>query len=230
MTDLVALIIVRQCIQRFSSAECLPLEICLYDRLPVQSVAIGVIGVRNVHVQKSGLPTVNRRTEKIDSSSAKGRGCIVNFTMISDSEGTSRERARCFPHRPSGSDRKVIEPGTDPADTPDSFLLRSLTTARSSDQDFRGTVLSGTACSPVDSLVASIVSIRSFAVPPRSYSSLGEHLRGRLDAVMSTRTRPQSRRTTTERPRDGVMAGRTRRSTNDTHDCARDHARCGPNE
>lgn len=54
-----------------------------------------------------------------------------------------------------------MELGTDPADTPDSFLLRSPTTERSSDQDFRGTVLSGTACSPTDSLpVVSIFSIR----------------------------------------------------------------------
>jgi len=56
------------------------------------------------------------------------------------------------PHRPSGRDRKVIDPGTDPADTPNNFLLRSLTTARSSDHDFRGTVLSGIACSPPVSL------------------------------------------------------------------------------
>lgn len=46
-----------------------------------------------------------------------------------------------------------MEPGTDPADTPDSFLRRSLTTALSSDQDFRGTVLSGAACSPAASLL-----------------------------------------------------------------------------
>lgn len=61
---------------------------------------------------------------------------------------TARTRARHFlSHRPSGRDRKVMDPGTDPADTPDSFLLRSLTTARNSYQDFRGTVLSGAVCS-----------------------------------------------------------------------------------
>lgn len=67
-----------------------------------------------------------------------------------------------FAHRPSGSERKVIDPGTEPADTPDNFLLRSLTTVRSSDQDFRGTVLSGVACcSPPNSLLPLVVSIFS---------------------------------------------------------------------
>jgi len=38
----------------------------------VQSVAVGVIRVRNIYVQKSGLPTVDRRAKEIDSSPAKG--------------------------------------------------------------------------------------------------------------------------------------------------------------
>lgn len=80
---------------------------------------------------------------------------------LDNSEGTPRMNDE-FAHRPSGSERKVIDPGTEPADTPDNFLLRSLTTVRSSDQDFRGTVLSGVACcSPPASLLPLVVSIFS---------------------------------------------------------------------
>lgn len=51
-----------------------------------------------------------------------------------------------------------MDPGTDPADTPDSFRLRSLTTALSSDQDLRGTVLSGIGCCSSPSLQVSMFS------------------------------------------------------------------------
>lgn len=82
----------------------------------------------------NSLSDKNRITQKV---TAQTRACDTFFSS----------------HRPSGRDRKVMDPGTDPADTPDSFLLRSLTTARSSDQDFRGTVLSGAVCSLPGSLL-----------------------------------------------------------------------------
>jgi len=127
-----------------------------------------------------------------------------------------------------------MELGTDPADTPDSFLLRSLTTARSSDQDFRGTVLSGKACSPADSLlVVSIFFIRCRRLfrevirPPASTSAAVSARSCRRvlvpgaarDRCWCTRVRrADTPNTTTGRFRDRVTAGRARRSTSDTQD------------
>lgn len=50
-----------------------PLKVCLYNRLPMQAVTIGMIRVRNVYIQKGSFPPVTRSTKKIDSSPAKGR-------------------------------------------------------------------------------------------------------------------------------------------------------------
>lgn len=91
-----------------------------------------------------------------------------------------------------------MEPGTDPADTPDSFRLRSLTTARSSDQDFRGTVLSGTGCwSAPESLLMDVSIIFHklllllllvlLPVVSRNHSrSFSERVRGGFGAIIST--------------------------------------------
>lgn len=49
----------------------LPLEISFYNRLPMQTVTIGVIRVCDIYVQKSSLPTVAWGAKKIDSSPAK---------------------------------------------------------------------------------------------------------------------------------------------------------------
>jgi len=59
----------------------LPLEIRFYDRLPMQSVAISMIRVCNIHIQKSGLPTITWCAKKIDSSPAKGERSIINLLI-----------------------------------------------------------------------------------------------------------------------------------------------------
>lgn len=60
-------------------------------------------------------------------------------------------------YRPSGKDRKVIDPGTETANTPNNFLRRSLTTPLSSDQVFRVTAVTDGVRSP-PSLHVSILS------------------------------------------------------------------------
>lgn len=56
--------------------------------------------------------------------------------------GSDHPVPRCFSYPPSGNDRNVIDPGTEPADTPDNFLRRSPTTLLRSDQLFLVTAVS----------------------------------------------------------------------------------------
>lgn len=60
----------------------------------MQSVTVGVIRVRDVYVQKSGLPTVARRAKEIDSSPAKGERNVNLGRTASDSEGICRANER----------------------------------------------------------------------------------------------------------------------------------------
>jgi len=121
-----------------------------------------------------------------------------------------------------------MEPGTDPADTPDSFLLRSLTTARSSDQDFRGTVLSGTACSPADSLLmVSIFSIRCrrpFREVIRTPASTSAAVWARQSCRRGRVPKADAGTPSTDRFHNRVTAvteSRARQSTDDTQDVLR---------